>query len=76
VQQLSDRATSRIDRSYGAAEPMCHPCYIYTAAAGIPLWCRATQFAGRLDTFDIYEDIDCRVDRESDDIRHVNYPFR
>src|SRR5215468_12078419 len=72
VQQFSDRATGRVDRGHGAAEPMCHACYVYTAPAGVPLWCGSAHFAGRLDASDIYENVDGGVDRESDDIRHVN----
>ena len=76
VQQFSDRTSGGIDRRHGAAEPVRHAGYVYTAPSGIPFWRRTTQFARRLDAFDIYEDVDCGVDRERDDIRHVSYPFR
>jgi hypothetical protein len=76
VQQFSDRTSGGIDRRHGAAEPVRHAGYVYAAPSGISFWRRTTQFARRLDAFDIYENVDCGVDRERDDIWHVNCPFR
>src|SRR5262245_14768362 len=68
VQQLPDRATGWINRGHGAAEPMSHTSYVYTAPAGVSLRRRTAQFACRLNASNVDEDIDCGVDRESDDI--------
>jgi hypothetical protein len=55
---------------------MRHARYIYAATARITLWCRTAQLAGRLDTIDIDKNVYRWVDRESDDVRHVRYPFQ
>jgi hypothetical protein len=55
---------------------MRHSRYIYAATARVPLWCRTAQLSGRFDTIDIDKNVYRWVDRESDDVRHVRYPFQ
>jgi hypothetical protein len=71
VQELPDGAARGENRSHTAAEAVSDPGYIDTAATGIALWRRTAHFPRRLNTADIDENVDGRIDRERDNIGHV-----
>src|ERR1700741_238672 len=70
MQQFSERAAGWIDPGHAAAETKRCARYVYTAAARITLWRRTAQFSRRFDMRNVDENIDSRIDRKSDDIRH------
>ena len=75
LKQFADLAADRIYRRHVGAEAVRDTRHVDAAAAGIALGRRAAQFARRLDTADIDENIDRRIYGESNDVRHVTAPF-